>query len=219
MVLGSEEQAAKRGAKTLDLGFLIYTYKYTGTTGQLVALQHSCKETVKRSASAWTQTRMGVQWAANTSRVTDDCTVAHGRARMEDQQAYLFHWWLCCFHLLRNTQSSFFFCFFFTSFSRLFFSIFFSKLRAKRGLERKAALNAAAGHESLRMRTNYTRASDLQLNKKHQSQPLNSSASPTAAGSMDSTSPSHCTFPSRRSLQFGSWFPVKAKATHKGINH
>lgn len=27
-----------------------------------------------------------------------------------------------------------------------------------------------------------------------------------------------CTFPSRRSLRFGSWLPVKAKATHKGIN-
>lgn len=59
------------------------------------------------------------------------------------------------------------------------------------------------GHESLCMRTDYTHASDLQLNKKHQSQPLNISASPIAAENMDSTSPSHCTFPSRRSLQFG----------------
>lgn len=108
VVLGSEEQPAKRWAKTLGLGFLIYTYKYTGITGQLAALQHSCK-IVKWSASAWTQTRTGVQWAANTFRVTDNCTVAQGRARMEDQQAYLFHWWLCCFHLFKNIQSGFFF--------------------------------------------------------------------------------------------------------------
>lgn len=76
------------------------------------------------------------------------------------------------------------------------------------------------GHESLHLRELITQcASDLQLNKKQQSQPLNISASPIVAENMDSTSPSHCTFPSRRSLQFGSRFPVKAKATHKGINH
>lgn len=37
---------------------------------------------------------------------------------------------------------------------------------------------------------------------------------------MDPTSPSHCTLhPSSRSLQFSTRFPVKAKATRKGINH
>lgn len=59
------------------------------------------------------------------------------------------------------------------------------------------------GHESLRVRTDYTCASDVPLNKKQQSQPLNVSASPIVAENMDSTSPSHCTFLSR-SLQFGT---------------
>lgn len=38
---------------------------------------------------------------------------------------------------------------------------------------------------------------------------------------MDPTSPSHCTLhlSSRRSLHFSTRFPIKAKATRKGINH
>lgn len=58
--------------------------KYTGTTGQLVVLQHSCKEGVDGVSGSARTPHMGVQGAANTSRsklwdinsktcVTGDC--------------------------------------------------------------------------------------------------------------------------------------------------
>lgn len=47
-------------------------YKYTGTTGQLVALQHSCRE----GADGVNTTHRGVQRAANTSRGADTAQLA-----------------------------------------------------------------------------------------------------------------------------------------------
>lgn len=199
-------------AETLS-SFWIPIYKYTGTTGQLVALQHSCKEGVDGvSASVWTPHAQ----ECNGQQTHPEVLTLHSwhsqEQAMEHQKQYLCHWWLCCFCLsFKIYWSAFFFP------PRLQCWLIF-KLRAE--VLRKAALTGELLAMTHCVTELITQGLETLCWTWAASQPLNIPASPAGAGKMDSTFPptAPCTFPSRRSLQFGSWLPVKAKATHKGIN-